>query len=978
MINAKSGLYSLMLSLMLGMAPAWADVVDISSMNKVEVGSWAELKAAVENSANAGKVIVLTKDITADKDNPITSAGGAGIIIDGGGFTITGQEGSSNGQFINFSSDKTDLIIQNIKFDSFGNVRTGLNARGGAIYNDGTIGDITGDFTGNYAQSTSSFASGGAIFNTGSKATIGDINGDFSGNYAQSTSGSAIGGAIFNQFGSISNIRGDFSGNFVQSDSDYANGGAIYNYGTIGDISGDFSDNYAQSDSFSAIGGAIFNQFGSISNIRGDFSGNFVQSESGIAIGGAIVNYGTINDITGDFTKNYAKSDSDSANGGAIVTDGTLTLTNSSFYDNYVQTGASKDSVEGQLTQGGAIYNAGDLTIRADAGQSIFSGNKVIWADGKDSSAIFQDGGTLTLDSQNNGLIKFDDKITTSNPIKDYLANAQAYGATITDDGEGGYILTYDDGTNQHVIKTDNGFFAPEVSQDGIPQQALEQMLASLPPEFIKQDGDNYIVSGVMDGAFIYSEVIKQENGTYTIFNYNLLTEYGADIVITGDSTSKVEFNNALDGFEKIDISGTNVDVNEGAGTIYRTVTHDGGVLNINAGAKAEDSIINDKGTLNVANTAEIYRTEINSGGTLNVTAGGFAQDTTVNSGGKLSAEAQARLNNMLANGGAILDIDAGSLLTGNIIIHAGATMGGSYDYSQIFKDEVTEDGSLTLVGGLNGAMTESSLINTTEGKRLHLTGGDYVIGDGAQAVKGWDLLTFKDNANVKLEGDITLTGPNKKLIIENGSNLNLAGHSPSNYTITGSVSNDGSMTFSHAGDDADDITTIYGNYTAYNNAQMTIDVNPTENTSDLLRIDGDVAGTTNVVLNVLQKDVRPTELIQFVDAQNDDLSTGAYFKIFRVDGSAFKWNSLYKDNGWYTGTDDLIPDGSENGYGDGDKGNIEDVKTWKMMPFCRQTSQMLRATVAMEKINLLTRVWLVRQSPIWVCRVRVLNKRVI
>ena len=40
---------------------------------------------------------------------------------------------------------------------------------------------------------------------------------------------------------------------------------------------------------------------------------------------------------------------------------------------------------------------------------------------------------------------------------------------------------------------------------------------------------------------------------------------------------------------------------------------------------------------------------------------------------------------------------------------------------------------------------------------------------------------------------------------------------------------------------------------------------------------------------------------------------------------SAFKWNSLYQDGAWYTGTDDIISDGSESGYGDGDKGNIED-----------------------------------------------------
>ena len=105
----------------------------------------------------------------------------------------------------------------------------------------------------------------------------------------------------------------------------------------------------------------------------------------------------------------------------------------------------------------------------------------------------------------------------------------------------------------------------------------------------------------------------------------------------------------------------------------------------------------------------------------------------------------------------------------------------------------------------------------------------------------------------------------------------------------------------------------------------MTIDVNPTDNTSDLLRIDGDVAGTTNVVLNIVGADVRPTERIKFVEALNDDLSTGAYFNIFRVDGSAFNWNSLYKDNGWYTATDDLIPNGSDAGYGTSDTGNIED-----------------------------------------------------
>ena len=707
MINAKFGLCSFIFSLMLGVAPAWADV-DISGKEKVEVGSWAELKAAVKDSQNAGKVIVLTGDIQADADDPISEVGGSGIIIDGGGFTISGQEGTSGkGQFIYFtSSDKTDLIIQNVNLNGFGIVQTGSStANGGAINNSGTIGDITGTFTGNYAK-----------------------------------------------------------------------------------------------------------------------------SDSGNAVGGAIINFGT------------------------------MTLTNSSFFDNYVQTGATKDSRQGQMTLGGAIVSQGDLTIRADNGESIFRGNKVIWADGEDSSAITMvindmnmTPSNLTLDSHNKGLIQFDDKISGL-------------------------------GFNQTIQK-----------------EEVDSMLASLPPEVeVKQDGENYIVSGSYNGMFITYQFIKQLDGTYN------MTIYGANMVITGDNTSKVVFNNAIENVSKIDISGTNVDVNEGAGTISNTVTHDGGVLNINAGATAEDSVVDDKGTLHVA-------------------AGGMAENTTVNSGGSLVADNEAKVNNMLANDGANLDIDAGSILTGDIVIHAGATMGGTYDYSQIFKDEVADSGSLTLVGGLNDVLNESSLINTTTGKKLHLTDGSYVIGDGAQAVNGWDLLTLQNDAKVKLEGDITLTGPNKKMIIENGSELNLAGNSPTNYTITGSVSNDGSMTFTHPNDDADDITTIYGNYTAYNNAQMTIDVNPTANTSDLLRIDGDVAGTTKVDINIVGTDAETTKIIPFVEALNDDLSTGAYFIINRVYSSAYKWYSLYQDGVWYVGTSNVIPEDSINGYGDGTTGNMED-----------------------------------------------------
>lgn len=114
-------IFIVLLGLMLGSAPAWADNVDISGMTQVPVSSWAELKAAVEDPSNANKAIVLTKDIQADKNNPIDMVAATGMIIDGGGFTITDQEASSDGQFIKFtSSDQTDLIIQNVKLEGFG------------------------------------------------------------------------------------------------------------------------------------------------------------------------------------------------------------------------------------------------------------------------------------------------------------------------------------------------------------------------------------------------------------------------------------------------------------------------------------------------------------------------------------------------------------------------------------------------------------------------------------------------------------------------------------------------------------------------------------------------------------------------------------------------------------------------------------------------------------------------------------------
>ena len=185
---------------------------------------------------------------------------------------------TSDGSAIYNTKDNSSV---NITADFIGNSAS-LSSM---ISNRGFIGNISGNFMGNFGQAIYNSSNGTAI--------IGDITGDFIGNYA-----SGKGGAIFNNLGTIGNITGNFIGNYVFNAN--AIGGAIYNSGIIGDITGDFIGNYS-SDS---VGGAIFNDYdSSIGNIIGDFIGNHSK-----AYGGAINNSGrtAIGNITGDFIGNYA------------------------------------------------------------------------------------------------------------------------------------------------------------------------------------------------------------------------------------------------------------------------------------------------------------------------------------------------------------------------------------------------------------------------------------------------------------------------------------------------------------------------------------------------------------------------------------------------------------------------------------------------------------------------------------------------
>ena len=164
---------------------------------------------------------------------------------------------------------------------------------GGAIANNASIGNITGNFIGNYASGE--YAYGGAISNDGE---ISDITGDFIGNYAAGSGeyAGAAGGAIANSYGEIKNITGNFIGNNVQS-GDVAVGGAISNNDLIGEwdydeeklvsgtgiVNSSFYGNYAKADGeYAMAGGGAIMTLTDLNIVAKDgytsvFSGNYTE-----------------------------------------------------------------------------------------------------------------------------------------------------------------------------------------------------------------------------------------------------------------------------------------------------------------------------------------------------------------------------------------------------------------------------------------------------------------------------------------------------------------------------------------------------------------------------------------------------------------------------------------------------------------------------------------------------------------------------
>lgn len=330
-----------------------------------------------------------------------------------------------------------------------------IYGQGSVLYNNGSIGAITGTFENNSVVNTSDTVNKGkATVNGGAFAlyggtNIGSITGDFTGNSAIAkyagegetsyTSGdqiSAGGGAMHIQgaFGegpvTIGRIEGNFTGNSAHGDG-YANGGALYikagandregvdKYGVqIDEIVGNFDGNFAvattgtNDNKKDSTGGAISikedGEYSVVANINGNFTNNYVSTNSTNALGGAIYNEGTLT-VNGDFIANKAISESGKAYGGAIYNTGDATV--SGLY-----------SENSAISGGGAIYNTGNMTIKSG---STFSKNEAA------SGGAIYNAGNMTLEdgvqiTENTGAVYNNGTLNIGNNVA-FIGNTDKY-----------------------------------------------------------------------------------------------------------------------------------------------------------------------------------------------------------------------------------------------------------------------------------------------------------------------------------------------------------------------------------------------------------------------------------------------------------------------------------------------------------------------------------------------------------------------
>ncbi|MBR5882053.1 MAG: right-handed parallel beta-helix repeat-containing protein, partial [Mailhella sp.] len=305
----------------------------------------------------------------------------ASTTINANNAEFSGNSAKQGGAIYNgYYSSAQPAGIVSLKDASFtGNT---ASAKGGAIYNVGTLTINNATFTENKADNTSGGETwGGAIYNDGDLVVS---NSTFTGNTAFLTEKGAIntkqghGGAIYTRLSDATLKVSDsvFTGNKAGKI-----GGAIY----VSESTAEFTGNTFDSNESNCAGVMYVN------TANTTFTGNtFKNNKSLTGEGGAIVlQAGEKTAITAEFTDNTFSGNTAATDGGAlkILAYGagvTATLKGNNTFSGNTAT-----------DKGGAIYNAGTLIID---GNTTFSGNSATEGDDIYNVGTLIINGTAALD----------------------------------------------------------------------------------------------------------------------------------------------------------------------------------------------------------------------------------------------------------------------------------------------------------------------------------------------------------------------------------------------------------------------------------------------------------------------------------------------------------------------------------------------------------------------------------------------------
>lgn len=394
----------------LGSAQLAGSVVDgnyTSSLdnNTIVINSVASLKQEANGGALYNKGYTSLQKINIDSNSVSADVARGGAIYNAAA-DVNGDKDLLSKLIVENSA------LSNNKVDAG---RTGL---GGALFNSSKTETIIVDssLTGNSVavdkddkiSEMNIFSYGGAVFNENGTLSINAKNSDvaISNNSAQAKnsteSAAARGGAIYNDVNGTIKINAD-NHKITVSSNKAGLGGAMFNSGNL-ILSSTNSGSYEFSENNAKDGGAVYNN-DSFFEINADGENQKVVFNKNVASGSGVGNGGAVNIYKGNMTVNLDnKSALSMTSNSAQLFGGAVYVNENSFLTlNNNDAGNIEFSKNSAVSQGGAIYNKGTVTMNVGSGSLTFDGNKA-----ELGGAVYNtEGGFVTVNLGNSGALKF-------------------------------------------------------------------------------------------------------------------------------------------------------------------------------------------------------------------------------------------------------------------------------------------------------------------------------------------------------------------------------------------------------------------------------------------------------------------------------------------------------------------------------------------------------------------------------------------